>query len=566
MKAAALAHTSCKALVRGADRFRLSLSIPGLLLATLFFAIALTPSLVPRPFLLQALLCGAGLGVGYAIGVFFGWLWHFLELPEPKGRTRLAIKLPFALFCLVIAISFLIQASTWQNTLRELMAMGPVETTRPLSTGALALLIFLVLLGIARLFRWIKRSIARRLHIVVPPRLALVLGAIATFGLFWLLVTGVLARQLLNSFDASFQQLDSHFEAEQSPPSDPLRTGSAASLIDWDLLGRQGRRFIAATPSTAQLAAVVDGEVRTPVRVYVGLNSAETISERADLALAELVRTGGFERDLLIVAMPTGTGWIDPGAIRSVEYLHRGNVATVAMQYSYLPSWLSLLAQPESGEDTARALFEAVYRHWRQLPPERRPRFFLHGLSLGALNSQRATDVWDIVADPIHGALWSGPPFRSTTWRWATDNRHPDSPAWLPRFRDGSVIRFANQDQGLEAFDADWGPLRIVFLQYASDPITFFEPGSLWREPTWMREPRGPDISPRLRWYPIVTFLQLGADIAAADASPIGYGHVYATEHYIDAWYALTDPEGWTAGGLERLKGGIGDLGGGGEE
>jgi Alpha/beta-hydrolase family len=63
-----------------------------------------------------------------------------------------------------------------------------------------------------------------------------------------------------------------------------------------------------------------------PIRVYVGLRSAETPAQRAKLALEELKRAGAFERSWLIVTTPTGTGWVDPGAMDSVEYLHDGDV------------------------------------------------------------------------------------------------------------------------------------------------------------------------------------------------------------------------------------------------
>lgn len=537
-----------------------SLSAPGLLLGTLFFAVSLSPSLIPRPFLLQGLLSGIALAAGYGLGVFFCWLWQFMQLPVAHGRWRRWLKLGFGLVCLGVAITFLVQAAHWQDHVRGLMELPPAETARPLTVGLLALLVFVALLALTRLLRWFKRSLARHMGRIMPPRVALVLGALVTVTIVWGLVSGVLARLALESFDASFQQLDAYVEAELEPPADPAASGSAESLIGWEELGRQGRRFISRTPELDDMVRLAPGPWQRPLRTYVGLNSAEDPAARAELALGELERIGAFDREVLVVIIPTGTGWVDPGGIRSIEYLFSGRVASVAVQYSYLPSWLSLLAQPDSGEDTARALFQAVYGRWRELPANRRPRLYVHGLSLGALNSERAIDLWDLVADPIDGALWSGPPFRSPTWQWVSANRRSDSPAWLPRFRDGSVIRFANQAGDYSDFEADWGPFRIAYLQYASDPITFFEPASLYREPAWMRGQRGPDVSEQLRWYPVVTFLQLAADIAAAEVAPIGYGHAYATEHYIDAWYALTEPIGWDSDRLERLKREIGDL------
>lgn len=531
-----------------------TLSVTGVLVGTLFFAASLTPSLVPRPFGMQGVLSGFSLAAGYAVGVFGRWLWSYLGLPLPRGRVDLWIKLVASAACTVIVIVFLREASEWQNSVRELMEMPPVEGTRPFSVGLIALGVFMALLGFARLFRLTSQWFAQRFGRVVPPHVSQVVAVAAAVALFWSLIDGVLYRFALQSADSSFQQLDALIEDELEAPQHAELAGSEASLIDWEGLGRQGRRHVSSGPTAAEIAAFHDAPALQPIRVYVGLNSADSVEARAQLALAELQRTGAFERSVLVIVTPTGTGWVDPAAMDTVAYLHRGDIASVAVQYSYLPSWLSLLSQSGYGAESARAVFHAVYDHWRALPRDERPQLYLHGLSLGALNSERSADIYDVVGDPYHGALWSGPPFRSETWRWITSSRNPGSPAWLPEFRDGSVIRFMNQHGMPDRPGQRWGPLRIVYLQYASDPITFFEPDALWREPEWMQAPRGPDVSPRLRWFPIVTMLQLGADIAAGAPAPVGYGHDYAAEHYIDGWVEVTDPRDWTAEDTVRLK------------
>ncbi len=546
--------------IRALRTLQQSLSTSGLLVGALLFAASLSPSLVPRPFFLQAALSGVAFSVGYGAGVLLHGTWHFLELPELRGRVLRISQWLAWLFCAAMVTGYLVRASEWQNSVRFIMGMSPVEGTRPFSLGLIALLIFIVLLGLSRLFLLITIHVASLVERIVPRRISLFIGTVSALALFWAVISGVLARSVLTSFDASFSQLDRLIDDSLAAPTSSARTGSADSGVRWTDLGRQGRRFIDDTPETELIAAVAGHPVKEPLRVYIGLNSAETIDERVDLAMEELHRVGAFERSYLIVTTPTGTGWIDPGGIRSVEYLVRGDIATVALQYSYLPSWLSLMTQGGYGEESSRALFDAVYGHWQTLPKESRPRVYLYGLSLGALNSERSADIWDLINDPIDGALWSGPPFRSNTWQWAKSHRNSGSPAWLPRFRDGSVIRFANQSGGLDDFDAPWGNFRIAYLQYASDPISFFEPSSAHRAPAWMTGERGPDVSPYLRWYPIVTFLQLLADIAAADAAPIGYGHAFATEHYIDTWHALIEPGDWDADRIGELKALIGDL------
>lgn len=534
-------------------QFRASLSTPGLLVGTLLFAASLSPSLLPRAYVVQGLVSGMAMASGYAIGVAYRWIWSYLELPLPRERAQRITLRVAAAVSVATALVFLWQASEWQNSVRVLMDLEPVDSARPFRVGAIAFVVSTLLLGLGRLFHLIFRLVSQRLGRGVPKRVANLVGLLLAVMLFWSVIDGVFFRYALHAADASFQRVDARMETDVGP-TDPMRTGSPQSLISWGDLGRTGRGFVSSGPTATDFQAFSDERGVDPIRVYAGLNAAETIEERVRLALEELERVGGFERSVLVIVTPTGTGWVDPAAMNAVEYLHRGDIASVAVQYSYLPSWLSLLVEPEYGADTADAVFAAVYEYWRELPPESRPDLYLHGLSLGALNSQQAADLYDVIADPFAGALWAGPPFRSETWRTLTRQRHPGSPAWLPRFRDDSVVRFMNQHGTSSPAGATWGPLRILYLQYASDPITFFEPDVFYRSPEWLEEPRGPDVSDRLRWYPLVTMMQLAADLAVADASPAGYGHVYAAEHYIDAWLEVTDPPGWDDDRIGRLK------------
>lgn len=525
----------------------------GLLLGTSFFALSLTPSLVPRDDTIQGIISGISMAAGYAAGVLGCVLWRYFELPYPSARIQRIIHTTVAVLCGLLAISFLFQASQWQDAVRTLMGMEEVPGVRALWVGLMAVLVFLGLLILGKLFAALWNFLARHLRRVVPHRVSVVIGLLLSFYLFWSVVNGVLFSALLESADYSHQQVDALIEPEQAQPQDALRAGSPDSLISWETMGRQGRRYLAGGPTAQDIAEFTTEETKDPLRVYVGLNAAETPRERADLALAELNRVGGFDRSILVLIAPTGTGWIDPAGVNTLEYLHRGDIASVAAQYSYLPSPLSVVADGNYGVESTRALFQAVYGHWRELPENDRPALYLFGMSLGAMNLDRSFDLFDIIDAPFNGALWVGPPFRMDTWRDVTQRRRPGTPEWLPRFRDDSVIRFANQSGGLDQGEAPWGDFRIAFLQYASDPITFFSPDSFYQEPSWMGDPRGPDVSPDLRWFPIITMLQLAADMVAGTAPP-GYGHEYAAEHYFDAWVVLTEPPGWDEDSLLRLR------------
>src|SRR5262249_12827780 len=156
-----------------------SFSTSGLLLGTLFFAASLTPTLLPRSFLTQGVLAGCSLAAGYGIGVFGRWLWAYMELPQPKGRPLRLAKLAAATGCAVVAVIFLWQAAQWQNSIRELMQLEPVDTAHPVEVALIALAVFAILLGLARLFQLTLRFLARRVSRFLPKRVSNVIAVVA---------------------------------------------------------------------------------------------------------------------------------------------------------------------------------------------------------------------------------------------------------------------------------------------------------------------------------------------------------------------------------------------------
>ena len=534
--------------------FRRSLSGVGIALGTLFFAAALTPSLIPRTHIMQGILGGVAFGAGYGIGVLWRWLWHYLELPEPRDRLRSQVNLAVGIICLAVAVVALYFAASWQNSVRAVMNMEPVPSAYPMSVSALAVLTFLILLVLVRLLIRFGRFVSAKVQLVMPRRVANVLGVTITVVLVWTIANGLLIQSAFKVLDRSFREYDALIEPDRPQPTAPNKTGSAASLLHWNELGRAGREFVSSGPAAADITAMTGEKAIDPIRVYAGLHVADTPEQRAELALEELKRQHGFDRSVLVVITPTGTGWVDPAAMDGLEFLHHGDVASIAVQYSYLSSPLSLLFQPEYGAEASRALFIAVYNYWKNLPRDRRPRLYLYGLSLGAMNSEISSELFEMLDDPINGALWSGPPFPSRDWKAMTRRRNPGTPEWLPVFRDGSFARFMNQNGEAPGNGTRWGPMRVVYLQYASDPVTFFDTLSFYRQPDWMQAPRGPDVSPDLRWYPVVTMLQLALDMAFGTTAPIGHGHVYAPEHYVDAWLEVTGITGWDKEKIAGLK------------
>lgn len=561
MAATLTAHPVLPAWRTRLQRFAQRLSAPfhgplcgsGVVLGSLCFIASLTPSLVPRGYVAQGVLAGVCFAAGYLLGVAAVALWRRLLLPQIPDRWLLPSRRVLRWLCVIACLAAVWAVRGWQDSVRAVMNLPPMEEAHSLRLMLIAAVTFLALLLAGRAFAWVARRAGAAAQRIMPPPVARLLGLGVAAILFVTLANGVLLRGALHMADASFRQADAWVPADVQAPQGE-GTGGPSSLVAWQQLGRAGREFVAAGPDAAAVTALTGKPAQRPLRVYVGLPSADDARERVRLALRELQRQGGFARANLLIITPTGTGWVDPAAIDSAEYLLQGDVASVAVQYSYLSSPLSLLVEPEYGAETARLLFEEVYGYWRTLPPASRPRLYAHGLSLGAMNSERSVNLFDMVDHPIDGALWSGPPFASRQWRLATDARNAGSPEWLPVFRDSRTVRFINQHGGAAPQAAEWGRMRMIYLQYASDPITFFTPHDTWREPDWMKEARAPDVSPAVRWYPLISMLQLAVDMLLADRTPMGYGHVFAPSDYVTAWQSLFDPPGWNDAEIQRLQ------------
>ena len=494
------------------------------------------------------------MALGYLSGRIVDVLWQAADMPILAGRTCRV-----TLLCCGVAVFGLLGWAlyfnrTWQDDLRARMGIEPETGGHVIQMLIVTLAAFVVLFAIGHIIRVFFAFVRSRLHRVMPRRRANVLGfLVVAIALFVVTRDGILDR-VINLLDTSYETAQNLFDTAPQAPADPRLPGSPASLIDWRAMGQPGRDFVTLGPDAADIADFTGRPALDPIRVYVGRANADTPQARAELALAELQRLGAFNRKILVVASPTGTGWMDPGSHDPVEYMHGGDIATVGVQYSYMQSPFALLFETRTGLDQATATLAVIHDYWKTLPEDERPRLYVHGLSLGAWSSMYATNLFRLVDDPIDGAFWVGPPFPSDFWNKVQDARNEGTPWVHPQIGSGSFIRYAARGDDGAAGTARWGDMRIMFLQYPSDAIVFFEPLSLLRKPVWMREPPGDGVSPYLRFMPVVTQFQLALDMAISTLVPPGYGHSYYAQDYIAPWVEVTAPDNWTPEDTERLK------------
>lgn len=529
-------------------------STSGLIFGLAFFCVSLTPSLLPRDYVVQGVLSGTVFSVGYCVGWVGNFVWKFMELRGGGGKISRVATLMAVITLILICIYNLCQMTIWQNSIRLQMEMSPIETSYQIRVLCIAIITALSIILLMRFFLATIIKVVDLIDRFLPRRIAIVLGSTFMTLLLVSLVNGIIVKRVLDVMDETFAAMNRLLDTEYDQPQNDISSGSLKSLISWTDIGRNGKRFVTDGPTKEDISTILGRKAMQPIRVYAGYDTGGTLEERSQIALAEMKRVGAFNRSTLVVATSTGTGWIDPSAVDPVEFLHAGDITTVTLQYSYLPSWLTLMVEPELAREAANALFNAVYGYWITLPHDKRPKLYLYGLSLGALGAADSFDFITTISDPVNGALWSGPPFLSRVWNSITQGRTSGSPQWRPVFRDSSAIRFMTQDGFADLGGVKWGSLRIVYLQHASDPMTFFSTNLAFISPDWLGSDRGRDISPYLSWFPIVSFLQIAFDIPMATNVPLGYGHNFAPSEYIDAWIEVTQPKNLSDSDIEKIK------------
>lgn len=512
-------------------------STPGMVVATAFFCASFAPSLLPRSWLKQGVITGVLVVIGYLLGAVIG----------ARVRNRPGRRLTTALT--VMALAFVGLGVAWEAAVRAAVDAGPLAPWEPVAAVALAVALGWGFLLIGRLLLALTRRLIEFIERFLGQRAAAVTGASFALVVVIGLVQGVLINGTITAVGSTYTSLALETNPWISRPTTPLRSGSPASAIPWESLGRFGREFIGSGPTTDEIARLGGSDPAEPARVYVGLDSAPTLQGRVELLLKELERVGAFEREHLAVVTATGTGWVDEDVADAFEFLHGGHTTIAVMQYSFAPSWVAHFTEREAAAETATATIDAITDHLDSLPSADRPHLTVIGQSLGALGLVRAFDGPQDLLDRTDSALLIGPPRTDPIRAELVRARNPESPAWRPEVPAWPTIRFAIGPEDLEAD----GDVEVVYLQYASDPVGSTGVVLLFQRPESYDRPHGPDVIEAVTWLPIVTFFHSLGDLGFAMYAPDGHGHSYRAD-IVDALVALDAPADWTSEDTLRLR------------
>lgn len=524
-------------------------STPGLLFALLAFLASFGPSLLPRGWAGQGFISGVSASLAYLVGLVFelaaGFLMGLIGLRVQVTRTATGGDLVLWLLAIAGLVGFWAWANRQHDLTAELVGLPDHPWWFDVLATLLGVVVFGGVVGLVHALWWLNGTLTSGLQVVLPSVLAVIGGVLLSLVLV-AIVNVALFRQAIEWLSRAADKANQRSLRGLTRPTSALRSGSGHGGQTWEQLGRRGQIFAACGPDAAAIEGVTGTPALEPVRVYAGFDT--DLDTSVAVALAELRRTGAFDRAHLCIAVPAGRGWVNEFTVQGFEYLTGGDCATVAVQYTHLASAFALIANPDTPRAAARAVLTAVEEELADRPREHRPRLYLTGESLGSYAGHGAFADTDDMLDRVQGALWIGTPGFTEIWQALTRARQRGSPEITPVISNGARIRFASRPQELheDAYGrplGQWKQPRVAYLQHASDPMVWWNPRLAFREPDWMREQAGRDVNPHLRWWPIVTWFQILIDQLTSLDTPPGHGHIYEDD-VVAVWAGVLDRQG----------------------
>lgn len=328
----------------------------------------------------------------------------------------------------------------------------------------------------------------------------------------------VASRRMLGKLEQQSRDIEPGFA---TPPTDPDVSAGPGSAVALAELGREGARYVGTVSTPDEIREVTGLDpVASPVRVFIGVDSAATPEQRVGLAMEELRRTNAFDRANLLVQAPAGTGYANSTPVDVLEVLTRGDCASVAVGYGLLPSFLSL-NKVDVAKYTQKLLLDAILDELSSRATK--PRLLLYGESLGAKVQEYA--IPDGPADLDHygvaAALWVGTPGGAIADQFhelcAGESITIDRPEQIPASFPGTRPR-------------------VWFLEHDGDPVVRFRPELLGHRPAWLPTDgsRGRNIPTTMTWKPGITWAQVLVDtLFATNVKPGDFkseGHDYRAD------------------------------------
>lgn len=354
----------------------------------------------------------------------------------------------------------------------------------------------------------------------------------------------------------------------------PMTSGGTGSVLPWEQLPEQGKRFLSEMPRSAEIDQVMEATgSKDPIRLYAslahaeGLDEAAAVTKRVDLIMEEADRLGTFgrfeqlpdkstkvleqPRESIYVHPLTSSGFANPVAVSSHEFMHLGDTASFAVQVG-VGKAAGEMHHVARATATSQQLMERISERIASMPEGmRRPLLRQYGESFGAWAGQNGFapgGEGNLVKVGQRFGKWNGrtafnhaPPSNllarfdelgvDHTMYTGTPSFSKLAPRLLadPALTGGAkpkVVKVRNLEDAKALSPGKVEDVRVTLLQHDADPVGLFHPRLLWE--------KTPHLAPHQRWYVGVSGIQTALDQQMAQYFKSGTleakGHDYRSE------------------------------------
>ena len=156
--------------------------------------------------------------------------------------------------------------------------LAVIDSRAPRFNQVVIGLVALLVVG-ARSLRHLGNWVARRVASSQPDSRSQVIGVVAA-ALIAVVGAGVLILAGFLVIDRTFASRDREVDPSVAQPASEVVSGSGRSVIPWDQLGADGRRFVSGVPTRKSLEDFSGKPSKDPIRVYAGVATSESAVER----------------------------------------------------------------------------------------------------------------------------------------------------------------------------------------------------------------------------------------------------------------------------------------------
>ena len=232
-----ISEPTVKSRPKGRWRRAFTYEFGGVAVAFCFAWLSFTPSLIPRSGLFQGLVAGVAAVIGYVVGLAVVWtVRQFTQRSLSASGWHRAWLILWIIGGIGTVVA-VVMGQVWQAELRDLVGLEDQGLPAYGVAVLLAIVVFVLLVGIGRGIRRAYRWLMRMLEKILPVKIAKGLAFVVVALLLISFVSDVVVANTLSALDSVFATSNRESYPDTGEPTAATVSGGPASGVTWHRWG-----------------------------------------------------------------------------------------------------------------------------------------------------------------------------------------------------------------------------------------------------------------------------------------------------------------------------------------